>query len=269
MIRPATFLCASLFVFSGFHLYQTKHRAQEVDRSIVRTMREVAKAHDHAVLLRAEYALLNDPTRLQELAQQYLALRPTAPGQFVAMADLASRLPPVGPSPNEAPAAPPPAEPLIASATPAPAPAQAPAPAAVAEAPPQRPAPAHVAAPRPAPVVVAANPPMQALVRAVAPARPPHREAPSQLAPTPLHPAAPHARSPAYVAPAYAARQPAVVARQQQPYAPPAPVRARYEPPTYSGTPFEAPRYANSPARPMGGSMLGMAYTGYQSGGGR
>lgn len=278
MIRPVTLLCASAFAFSGFHLYQTKHRAQEVDRAIVRTMGEVTRAHNHAVLLRAEYALLNDPTRLQDLAEQYLTLRPTAPGQFVAMADLASRLPPVGPAPDANPDATPTdspdAAPLVARAAPdatptpdaVPAPPAAsppPAPAVVAEAPraqpqamPQpQPAPAPHREPRPQ-VVIAANPP--APPRPVAPVRPPvpHREAP---APTPLHPTPLHpqpVRASVHVAP----RPPVVVAQRPRADVPPPPVRARYEPP---------PGYAGAPVRPMGGSVLGMAYTGFPSGGGR
>ncbi len=290
MIRPLTLLCASAFVFSGFHLYQTKHRAQETDRAIVRTMKDVARAHDHAVLLRAEYALLNDPTRLQDLAQQYLALRPTAPTQFVAMADIASRLPAVGPSPNAAPPVelPPVAAPAIAdipmaSATPAPLAA----PAMVAEAPPRpavpHAAPVHVAAAhpvearpvearpveaRPAGVEVAANRPLEGAVRSVALVRPLPRRSEPAPAPTPLHAAATPVRQLPYVAPF----RPAAQEPSRAPaYARPAPVQARYTPPSYSGTPFAEPRYAAAPARPIGGSVLGMAYTSgaYSTGAGR
>lgn len=280
MIRPLTFLCASAFVFSGFHLYQTKHLAQVADRQIVQTMRDVAKAQSHAVLLRAEYALLNDPGRLQDLAQQYLApLRPTAPPQFVAMADLASRLPPIGPAPGTTPPAaapldgPPAADIPIANATPPPAAA----PVVVAEAATHpatlhpaaaHPAPAHPAAARtvavrPAAVVVAANPPMDAVVRSVSMVRPaPRRSEPAATAPTPLHTAA--VRQLPYVVPGRQAASPAAG------YAQAAPVQAHYAPPNYSGTPFAEPRYA-APARPMGGSVLGMAHSmgGYPPGVGR
>jgi hypothetical protein len=282
MIRPLTLICASAFAFSGFHLYQTKHRAQETDRAIVQTMKEVTRTHNHAVLLRAEYALLNDPTRLQDLAQQYLALRPTAPTQFVAMADLASRLPPVGPSPNEAPSAAPaelpaPADMPIASAVPpaaapqAPAAAPAPAPVVVAEAPPPAAVhhvAAHPAAAHPAPVVVAANPPIGSVLRSVSLIRP----EPRRDAPTPLHPDAAHGRQLPYApparlavrepprAPAYARPAP-VEARYTAPAQPryAAPDQGRYAAPTYSGTPFAEPRYA-APVRPMVGSVLGMAH---------
>lgn len=291
MIRPLTFLCASAFVFSGFHLYQTKHLAQVTDRQIVQTMRDVNKAHNHAVLLRAEYALLNDPTRLQDLAQQYLTLRPTAPGQFVAMADLASRLPPIGPSPNAIPDAVTPGDGLpmadipMASATPpdpAPNPAADPAPDSVVAAatplpppvPPQ-PAPARPAA---APTVVAAAAPLEGVVHSVSLIRPepprtePRRAAP---APTPLHQVARQARAQPYIAPV----RPAV---RYEPQRAPAYVQRSYaEQPSYSGTPFTAPRYgatpvaargqADAPARPMAASALGMARTmnPYPAGGNR
>jgi hypothetical protein len=301
MIRPITFLCASAFVFSGFHLYQTKQRSQDVDHQIVRTMKAVDAAHNHAVLLRAEYALLNDPTRLQDLAQQYLVLRPTAPTQFVALADLGRRLPPVGPSPNAAPPVvetPPVGAPAIsdipmASATPAapatePVPAPAPAEMVATVVPPHEVAPPRPAPARPAPpaaVVAAAAAPatlqpatlqpatlqMDGVVHSVSLVRPlPRRSEPA--APTPLHAVRPQGAQRPYVAPSRLEPIRPAVERRDPPrtpgYAPvyartdaPTYARPQYAPPSYSGTPFAEPRYGATPARPMVASALGMART--------
>ena len=123
MIRPFTLVCALLAAGSGMYLYQTKHQAQLQDRQI-RQIREATEATlTRAGVMRAEYALLNDPGRLEELAGQYLPdLKPTQPSQWTSMSELDKRLPQVGaptaePAPLEAdpppmahsePAAPPP-----------------------------------------------------------------------------------------------------------------------------------------------------------------
>jgi hypothetical protein len=162
MIRPVTFFAALAFVGSGLWLYQTKHNAQMLDRDIDRTLRAVDEARNRAGLLRADYTLLNDPSRLQDLADQFLTLRPTAPTQFTTMAELAKRLPPVQlPAPPETTTDTPPADEPVADA---PVAAVAPPPSVV----------APKAAPHPPVVVAAARP-------APRPARP---------APTPLLPAA-------------------------------------------------------------------------------
>ncbi len=96
MIHPFTLACALLAVGSGAWVYQSKHSAQMLDRDINRTMKAVDDARGRTGMLRAEYALLNDPSRLQELAEHHLALKTTAPVQFARLADLSGRLPAVG-----------------------------------------------------------------------------------------------------------------------------------------------------------------------------
>ena len=93
MIRPFTTLCLVAAFGSGMYLYTEKHRAELLDRHIARVMHETEAARQRTGLLRADWALLNDPTRLQDMADKYLALKPMAPGQFVQLADLANHLP--------------------------------------------------------------------------------------------------------------------------------------------------------------------------------
>jgi hypothetical protein len=109
MIRPFTCLCLLLAAGSGLYLYQSKHQAQLLDREINRTMQAADAARQRSGLLRAEYALLNDPARLADLSHDLLpTLQTTSPGQFSTFADLDRRLPAVGAPP---PAEPPPLEP--------------------------------------------------------------------------------------------------------------------------------------------------------------
>ena len=127
MIRPFTCLCLLLAAGSGLYLYQEKHQAQLADQEIARIIKATDAVRARTGVLRAEYALLNDPERLAGLAQAHLvSLRSTDPKQFATLAELDRRLPPVGPPPSAAPdpaeAAPlPPSEAVpLAAATPKP-----------------------------------------------------------------------------------------------------------------------------------------------------
>ncbi len=119
MIRPLTCITLVMAACSGLYLYQTKARTLTVDYEIARTLKTADVSWQRANVLKAEYALLNDPSRLQDLASQHLpTLQTTAPGQFSTLADLDKRLPPVGPPPGPpaAPAATPDTTPPVAAA---------------------------------------------------------------------------------------------------------------------------------------------------------
>jgi hypothetical protein len=93
MIRPFTCICMLMAAGSGLYLYQTKHRAQMLDRTIAQTYKQIEQTKDRIGVLKGEWALLNEPERLQDLAQQHLSLKTLAPTQFVALADLGNHLP--------------------------------------------------------------------------------------------------------------------------------------------------------------------------------
>ncbi len=113
MIRPFTLACMVAAAGSGLYLYQTKHQAQMLDREIARATKAADAARERAGEKRAEYALLNDPSRLQELASAHLvSLQETTPTQFTTIAEFDHRLPPIGAAPVE----PPPLEPQAPTA---------------------------------------------------------------------------------------------------------------------------------------------------------
>jgi hypothetical protein len=169
MIRPITCICFLLACGSGLYLYQAKHRVQVLDRQIEETVQATEKLREQTRVLHAEWTLMNDPQRLQALADQFLTLKTVQPSQFTSMADLDSRLPPVPPpevTPPPAPAAAPPAP--VAEATPPPPQPEQPSATVVATAPPPPPP------PQAKPVAVAAAPP---------PPKPPeHKPAPPKPA---------------------------------------------------------------------------------------
>jgi len=66
-----------------------------LDKQIERTIHASEALRDQTRLLHAEWTLLNDPSRLQTLADQFLKLKSVAPGQFTNLAELDNRLPAV------------------------------------------------------------------------------------------------------------------------------------------------------------------------------
>ncbi|MDT7950587.1 MAG: hypothetical protein RQ966_03695 [Acetobacteraceae bacterium] len=134
MSRPFTLVCMVCAFGAGLYLYQSKHQAQMLDREIARTMKLTETTRERTGMLRAEWALLNEPDRLAELAKAHTTLQTLKPTQFVAVNDLATRLPaPVASKPESLPAE---AEPDSAPAVPV---AQASPPAAVTPAPAPKP----------------------------------------------------------------------------------------------------------------------------------
>jgi hypothetical protein len=173
VIRPFTCICMLLAAGSGLYLYQSKHQALMLDREISKTLSAVDAARQRSSLLRAEYALLNDPSRLADLSAQFLPdMKTTTPGQFTSLADLDKRLPAIGlPSePAAAPLEPDPTQSTPAAGVPIADAQQPEAPRAEAKADIPRPELQKPEAPRPA--VIAAAPPRQAPPQQVAMAAP-------------------------------------------------------------------------------------------------
>ena len=94
MIRPFTCVCLIMAAGSGLYLYQVKQRAFALDASLRSTFHEIDVARERTRMLRADWALVNDPERLQALASQYLKLQPMQPSQLLTMDQLAAALPP-------------------------------------------------------------------------------------------------------------------------------------------------------------------------------
>jgi len=139
MIRPFTCVCMVLAGTSGLYLYQAKHRVQLLDREITNTIHATETARERIGVLRAEWTLQNDPERLAQLADRFLALKTVTPGQFTSMAELDKRLPPIR-APETAP-------PAMDEDTPI-ASVPEPEPAKVASIPEPRPEPPRAAPPR-------------------------------------------------------------------------------------------------------------------------
>ncbi|NKC33091.1 cell division protein FtsL, partial [Falsiroseomonas selenitidurans] len=93
MIRPFTILCFCAFAGAGAWLYQVKHQVATQDRELRSLWRQTEQARDRTAILRAEWALLNEPERLRQAAQRHLALTPMQPQQFTRLPEMERRLP--------------------------------------------------------------------------------------------------------------------------------------------------------------------------------
>ncbi len=92
-LRQTTMLCVTAALGSCLFLYWGKSQAAMADREIGRILHATQEAHARVYALRAEWALLNQPDRLRDMADHHLALRPIAPEQFAEPARFADRLP--------------------------------------------------------------------------------------------------------------------------------------------------------------------------------
>ncbi|NIJ40994.1 cell division protein FtsL [Parvibaculum indicum] len=82
MIRILNLLLLVGVVALSIGLYDVKYRAQQAEREADRLDRQIAREQEAIKVLRAEWAHLNEPDRLQALAKRYTGLRPVSPGQI-------------------------------------------------------------------------------------------------------------------------------------------------------------------------------------------
>ena len=261
MIRPMTLLSLLAAAGAGLYLYQVKHSVAQLDQELRSVHRQTEQARERTQVLRAEWALLNEPERLRNVAQRHLPLEAMAPTQFVRLHEIERRLPAprtfAAPASLFAPTEPPGdgsrtalalAEPRARQAAPAVPAAEAPAAAAA--------APVAAAPAAAEPAAQPAEPPPARLAAAPRPAEPapprdaaaPAREAPRMAAaPRPAVPPAPvrtalHVQSPPQAQPIQRVAAPAptpgvtsILAGTGTVLAPPVPI-ARAAAATYPAT---------------------------------
>ena len=106
MIRRSTLLWLIAAVLIGCGLYQLKYEVQGKEERLARLNRQIQQEQEAIHVLNAEWAFLNRPDRLADLANRHLEMTPVAPTQFGKVAAIPERsLVPVV-AEAEAPAAP-------------------------------------------------------------------------------------------------------------------------------------------------------------------
>ncbi|GCE82985.1 ABC transporter permease [Komagataeibacter diospyri] len=97
MSRFVTLFFAVVAAVSGLFLYNKKQQTTALDHQIAQIVEQTEHVRSQTAMLRAEWAMLNQPDRLGTLASRYdKGLQPVTPTQFVQMSALASHMPAPG-----------------------------------------------------------------------------------------------------------------------------------------------------------------------------
>ncbi|HEX3064091.1 MAG TPA: hypothetical protein VFA91_08960 [Candidatus Polarisedimenticolia bacterium] len=83
MIRLGSILWLALIALASIGTFQLKYRVQAQEQELTRLDRQIQRDRDAIQVLHAEWAHLNDPGRLADLARRHLDLAPVAGVQIV------------------------------------------------------------------------------------------------------------------------------------------------------------------------------------------
>lgn len=89
MIRRSTLVAGGLTLVVGLALFKTKYAVMDLERQHSQIKENIQKNREAIHVLRAEWAHLNDPSRLQILAQKYLDIAPVGSSQLISFDDVA------------------------------------------------------------------------------------------------------------------------------------------------------------------------------------
>ena len=90
MLRLLHLVVIDGLVSAAAYVYKIKFDATVQAEKVAKVRHDIRRERDAIAMLRAEWARLDNPTRIQELADRHLALRPVESTQF----DHFNRLPP-------------------------------------------------------------------------------------------------------------------------------------------------------------------------------
>jgi hypothetical protein len=98
-MRLLHLIVVASLVAAAIHVYKIKFESTLQAERVAKLGAEIRRERDRITALRAEWAQLDNPVRIQALAQRHLALRPIDPGQIEPLDHLPER-----PAPGAAPA---------------------------------------------------------------------------------------------------------------------------------------------------------------------
>ncbi len=93
MARRSTLILLLMAAASSVVLFAVKYRVQELESDLYAIDRRIAEEHRDIKALTAEWSHVNEPRRLQFLAERYLGLSPVRPERVVQDTNMDARLP--------------------------------------------------------------------------------------------------------------------------------------------------------------------------------
>jgi hypothetical protein len=105
MIRIVHLIVVCAFVTAAIHVYKIKYDATVQAQRVAVLRAEIKRDRDIIASLRAQWAKLDSPDRIQALAQRHLKLKPIETSQYEALDRLPDRPTPIVPPDSEDPIA--------------------------------------------------------------------------------------------------------------------------------------------------------------------
>jgi cell division protein FtsL len=93
MMRLLNIVVIVALVAAAAHVYKIKYDSTRQAEKLDKLRREIRLEHDAIATLRAQWSKLDNPERIQQLAQRHLHLKPIDPRQFDPLNNLAPRPP--------------------------------------------------------------------------------------------------------------------------------------------------------------------------------
>jgi len=84
-MRRSTFIFTAMALIVGFILFKVKYEVVEVEQKLCETCRQISREKENIHILKAEWSHLNEPQRLQALAEKYLDIKPMKTEQVAAI----------------------------------------------------------------------------------------------------------------------------------------------------------------------------------------
>jgi hypothetical protein len=92
-MRILHLLVIGVLVFAAAYVYRIKMESTDRTERVLRLQAEIREQRDAIAVLRADWARLDAPLRLQGLAERHLPLKPLAPTQYDSLKNLPERPP--------------------------------------------------------------------------------------------------------------------------------------------------------------------------------
>ncbi|MFL6798190.1 MAG: hypothetical protein ACJ8F3_12340 [Xanthobacteraceae bacterium] len=103
MMRLINLFVVAALVIAAAHVYKIKFESTRQAQRVVKLRSEIRREQDAIATLRADWAKLDSPSRIQDLARRHLALRPAEPSQFDRLDKLPERPPDLLPADEQDP----------------------------------------------------------------------------------------------------------------------------------------------------------------------